>query len=250
MNPMNTVYAAIIVILFTMVFIIVYPQTCKKSQEGFATSLTNISSCPSPTKSMIDKNGITICCDGGTTGHECDGKIVCAISLNHNNIPMCSTMLTEKYNKKGKEICPNSMPNYYVTSTSPGNEMCTSSPLNRTLDGPLNTGDPTCSIGDYYKDSFDQNSCVVQRLFDATMCPTNPTPCTKTKISHGTDKPVLIQVSFVDSDGISRTCSDDTSLHNYYVGINKVLNKNNINLCSIAKKVYVDKTMNINETVN
>jgi len=225
-------------------------RSCKYSEEGFSTGLTSISLCPYPTKSMIDKNGITICCDGDTTGHQCDGKVVCAISLNHNNIPMCSKMLIDKYAKKGKEVCPNSMPNYYVTSTSPGNEMCTSSPLNQTLDGPLNTGEPTCSIGDYFKDSFDPNSCVVQKLFDAAMCPTNPTPCTKTKVSHGKDTPVLIQVSFLDSDGISRTCSDDISLRNYYVGINKVLTKNNINLCSIAKKVYVDKSMNISETVN
>jgi hypothetical protein len=51
----------------------------------------SIRSCPTGTKSFIDKQGNINCCAGSLSGTTCDGKVTCTFG-NSTTIPQCSTI--------------------------------------------------------------------------------------------------------------------------------------------------------------
>jgi hypothetical protein len=252
MNPLFTLLAAAFAILLTIFVIASTPKTCATS-EGFDIIVENtVLMCPYNTTTFMNSKDTTVCCDGTVTGKRCAGKVVCAISTNKENIPLCNDYLKDLYIKEGKDKCPLSMPNYYF-KTDPGtgnnkNEFCTDSTLNNSLTGPISTEAKTCAFNNYEFDIRNPHSCIVQKMYDAAMCPHGT--CQKRAINLQPNKAVVIQINYIDKEGNPRSCMEDTSLKNYYNDIKKPLVANNINLCSISKQVYIDNSMPVSQTSN
>ena len=243
MNPYNTIVAALAAIIATILFIRFYPKP--KCTEKFEDVVSNILTCPPPTTAFTNKDGKTLCCQGTVNNRTCTGKIKCAISTNSDGIPLCNAIVAIEYNAQAIIKCPTSMP-YYFVQGNPGKEYCTSSKMNSTNTSPLDTKAPMCSFENYKFDTRNPKSCEVQRMYDAAMCPKEP--CSKQKINLMPNTAVVIQVSYTDNESVPRTCNDDKSMENYYQDINKEFSQNNINLCSVSKKVFVDGTMKISDT--
>ena len=247
MNPYNTIVAALAAIILTIAFIRFFPKPCDSEIEHFEDVVPNVVSCPPSSTAFTNNDGTTLCCDGDVNNRTCKGKIKCAISTNKEGIPLCNIILNKEYNAKAVMKCPKSMPYYFVQGT-PGKEYCTSSKLNSSVTGPIDKNASICSFENYKFDIRNPKSCEVQRMYDIAMCPKEP--CTKQKMNILPNTAVVIQVSYTDNEGIPRTCNDDKSMENYYEDIKKDLSQNNINLCSVSKKVFIDGTMKISETSN
>lgn len=85
-------FVTTIIAFFLAVFILhVFPNsnTCSRINEGFKSSISTISSCPSNSKSYYDKKGNLNCCSGEVNGDACTGTIVCTFNSSLSNIPFC-----------------------------------------------------------------------------------------------------------------------------------------------------------------
>jgi len=251
MNPYNTLGAAFAAVILAMLFLIYYPKSCQtECFEDMPKINEDIMTCPEPSSIFTNSNGTSACCDGNIYRSQCKGKIVCALSENNEGIELCNKYIKVNSQKEGKNKCPKSMPNYFTTG-NPGEirkEFCTSSKMNTSYTAPIDENPRMCSFMNYDFDIRNTNSCEVQRLYDNCMCPNKPKSCEKKATQLQPNSPVVIQVSYVDREGNPRTCMEDESMRRYYNSIKKELAENNINLCSVSKKVYIDNSMQIANT--
>jgi len=251
MNPILTLGAAFAAVILAMLFLIYYPKSCEvECFEDMNPVKDNIMTCPPSSSTFTNSNGITACCSGNIYKSQCKGKVICSLSANNDGIDLCNEYTKKSYEKQGQNKCPKSMPNYF-TIGNPGEvrkEYCTSSKMNSSYTGPVDPKADMCSFTNYDLDIKNPNSCEVQRLYDNCMCPNDPKPCDKKAVQLQTNSPIVIQVSYVDKEGNPRTCMEDESMRRYYNSIKKELAENNINLCSVSKKVYINNSMEIGKT--
>ena len=219
----------------------------RENIEGFSSQLPNISMCPSQSRSFVGKNGDDLCCDGNPAGTSCEGKIICTLSsTSGKDHPSCAEYLEEYYRKKGREVCIRSLPNYYEDVNGKG--FCTNSRLNLELNGPTNKNADKCSVGD--RNMTNPESCDVKRALERMPCPSRN--CKKIALEEGRGLPVIFQATFRDSSNITRSCYDTNSVQNFWHTIfgeewkSKTSHINpdrNIIFCEVAKKYYVDKSI-------
>jgi len=226
----------------------------KNTKEGFTNnttltpqSLPNITMCPAPTKSFVQKNGDTLCCDGNPAGTECEGTTVCTLSsTTSKNMPSCATYLMDLYIKRGAQLCPKTIPNYYINNS--GKALCTVSKLNNELNGPNDLSADKCTIS--AGKMKDPDSCEVKVALDKMPCPSRG--CKKVANSFGANHPVVLSANFKDSMNIMHNCYDTNSAIGYLRSIfgeewkSKLSHINidrNIMFCNVAKKYFIDKTL-------
>uniref|UniRef100_A0A6C0IBX7 Uncharacterized protein n=1 Tax=viral metagenome TaxID=1070528 RepID=A0A6C0IBX7_9ZZZZ len=218
-------------------------------KEGFTTAngtVNNISMCPLSSKSYIDKTGDTLCCDGNVNGIECEGKTICTMSsLNSKDYEACSTYLASYYARKGKELCPSHLSSYYENK---GVSFCTNGSLAPTMDAPMSHTQRKCKVAGGYTDA---TSCEIELELEKFVCPSPQ--CQKTALPGN---PVLLSASFKDLMGIYHSCYEDKSIFRYLAAIfgpdwkakSSWLNPDrNVIFCSIAKKYFIDKTLQKNQ---
>lgn len=248
------------ILIFTAAIVVIYlywnsavdisqsSEKPSKTKEGFtATELSNISMCPLQTKAYVAKNGDNLCCEGNPNGTDCEGKVACTLSsMNSKEYPSCYKYLSDYYARKSRDVCPRSYPNYYEDDKGRG--FCTSSPLNAQLSaGP---SAPRCSVGG--KGLLDPESCEVRLALDKMQCPS--AGCSKSAFAPRNDKayPVILQANFTDSMRITRNCYDKNSVINFWRSIfgeewksrTSFINPDrNIMFCDVAKKYFIDKTL-------
>lgn len=230
----------------------------RKGEEGFADlggsgsgsgnsqPTQNISMCPGISKSFVGKNGDNLCCEGNPAGTECEGKVICTLSsTNSKTNPSCAAYLFELYRKKGVEFCPKSIPNYFIDAK--GRAFCTASRINNQLNGPQEASALKCSIGG--KGMSDPESCEVRLALDKMPCPSPG--CKKSAFSYRGGGTVILYVNFSDAAQIQHMCYDRASVIRGWrdtfgeewkskVSINP---DRNIMFCDVAKKYYIDKTI-------
>ena len=217
------------------------------SGSGNSQPTQNISMCPGISKSFVGKNGDNLCCEGNAAGTECEGKVICTLSsTNSKTNPSCAAYLSELYRKKGVEFCPKNIPNYFIDAK--GRAFCTASRINNQLNAPQQPTALKCSIGG--KGMGDSESCEVQLALDKMPCPSPG--CQKGALRSQPGKPVLLYANFNDAAGIQHICYDTASVIRRWRNIfgeewkSKVSHINpdrNIMFCDVAKKYYIDKTI-------
>ncbi len=168
-------------------------------KEGFAGTMgiddLLITTCPVSTKSYIDKNGLSLCCQGEVAGTRCDGRIVCSLSEGGAGLPTCGTWYKAYLDEKGRGKCPPSMPHYYESrdGTTKG---CASSPgLNNEGTAPRTPTTKKCILYSNVKEEDSKlDSCKNVAMLERTTCfPTSrPQGATKSlEKSPGTLPPVV-----------------------------------------------------------
>lgn len=248
----NLSICALLVGLVIIVMIRLYYQAV--TEEAFQASpppsQQQLTFCPLKTNPFTNSAGDTVCCDGTVKGNACQGSSVCALS-NRSTMPSCTQMLQDYYNIQSGKMCPASMPNYYENEQGVA-VGCTASALDATMTRPLVTTQPGCTIYANQSDNLaNQGSCYNQSALAAAQC--FGIDCTKTLSLQPNVGLALVTLEFGDTEGHRHTCyTADT----YSAYLNKTkpnwqktfdLSKS-IKICDVAKAVFVDRTMNVNET--
>jgi len=209
--------------------------------------IQNISMCPGISKSYVGKNGDSLCCEGNPAGTDCEGKIICTLSsTNSKEHQSCAAYLVDLYRKKGIEFCPRSMPNYFLDPR--GKAFCTTSQINNQLNGPQDASALKCNIGE--NGMSDPQSCEVRLALDKMPCPSPG--CQKDAFLPYRGKSVILYANFRDSGQIQHFCYDTNSLISFWRSIfgeewkSRISHINpdrNIMFCDVAKRYFVDKTI-------
>lgn len=219
----------------------------KHMVEGFTSETDDISltTCPANTKSFVDEEGNTVCCEGDLENGKCLGKIACSIGV--SKYPTCGRYYAAILEEKGRDRCPVSMPTYFEDMKS-GVRGCVQGKRKQDGSAPL-PGMKFCRLyTSKQDDEIKADSCSNQSLLDKTICP-NFSPSTQKRIL-GYVPSAIIQC--VASDKICMT--DETydrymrkSDPNWKTNFIRQDPASKLQVCSVAKRYYVDKTLSFDD---
>jgi hypothetical protein len=239
----------VLLISITVILVVLYLKdnmNPQKTEEKFQNFY--LSACPSGYKSFYDNNGNTVCCDGEIIANKCLSDNQCTLNGGGTpDLPNCTELILKMYEKKSKEYCMPSLPNYFEDK-SKNIKGCMSGPLNDTMTGPQKWDQAKCMI----YPSFEQNnnsidSCTNQKLLDSAQCFGNN--CTKDLNQPVPNAPPLVVIGFTDSMGMHRLASTRQSIENFFNVVNPDWRNQgfdintNIGVAEVAKAFYIDKTM-------
>jgi len=236
-----------IIILFLIVYYV--NQSAESNTVEHFDQNHYLESCPSGYKSFYDHSGDIICCDGEIVANKCISERRCALNgKGSTDMPNCISFLTEEYKEHGKKQCPSTMTSYFEDR---GKKIkgCTNGLLNATMTGPLATTQAKCMI----YDSWDKNmnsldSCLNQKELNEFDC-SAASSCSKSLNQTSTNKPVLIKVTFSDTNGASYTGTTRKSLERSLNVTNPRWKEQgidlsrNIQVAEVLYAVYILKTM-------
>lgn len=204
-----------------------------------------LQACPSGTSSY-DEKGDIYCCEGDIVNERCNGRIVCSVSLDKENLPSCVNLLRKELREKGAKFCPPTLP-FYFEDKQTKISGCTDK--KRTADGkkPLEENQPKCILYGSASDTLNKlNSCENIKERDLYKCPegkkailTNPRP----------NRPVLVQCDFTTNVTPQPiTCYSDTSLLNHLKEVSPgwrgTLDREaKLKFCSTAKAYYINRSI-------
>jgi hypothetical protein len=203
-------------------------------------------------KPFHDKNGNQVCCDGKVVGNRCIGTPRCG-QTTRAGLPTCTQMLKDYYATKAKDVCPPSMPNYYEgqDGTHAG---CTDGSLTPDMTAPNLPSQKTCTVYATPQDNAAKaDSCQNQRQLEQTPC--FGQACKKSLSVQSDATVALVQVEFTGADGHRHMCYTTDSYTQYldrtqpgWQSKGTFDPKKSLKLCAVAKKVYVDRTMDEKDT--
>lgn len=243
-----------IIIGIAILFLVwlIYRDSCKEEHFENPTSTGSVTFCPKGTTSYFDKSGDTLCCQGSVQANSCIGKPVCAMTSSHSTLPTCAAFMKTYLDEQAKTKCPSSMKNYFE---NPEKQMsgCTDSQLNDTMTGPRIPSASTCFI--YEDDAMNmksKDSCRNQkRLADAECFGTD---CQKSLTFQSASNSNLVSIEFTGLDGHRHTCFTKDSYLDYLTQSQPNWQskgtfdpEKNLAICDVAKKVYVDRTMDVKD---
>lgn len=239
----------VLLISIIVILLILYYKDSRNSniiQEDFENFY--LSACPSGYKSFYDNNGNTVCCDGQIIANRCLSDNQCTLNGKGTpDLPNCTELLSKLYEKRSKEYCSLSMPNYFEDRAK-NVKGCTSGPLNATMNGPKKWEQPKCLIYNSLEENIkSKDSCQNQKLLDSAQCFGNN--CTKELVQPLPNVAPLVAIGFTDSSGMHRVAYTKESMENFLNATNPnwknqgIDLSKNINVASVAKAFYVDKTI-------
>ena len=251
------------IILVTLVLVgfasqayLLYTESKDESNtEGFSDLDIALTSCPAETVSYVDMNGMSLCCKTPLVNGTCpSGQLACTLS-GGSSIPTCSAYLAAMLEEKGKERCPPSRPNYYENGLVRG---CTAGLRNAGGTAPRNPADPTCVLYTHEDDDLAKlDSCTNLRLLEKTKC-FDGIKATPTLQQTGAGI-ALVNCSYTDpSTHMPASCFSDESMYRFstYLVSKGWWPKDwkplwspysKVQWCSKHRKVYIDKSMKIED---
>ncbi len=145
-------WIGLLLILSVLVYFSVYGYKVYESfqpsvKEGFTMGVDElrITTCPAKTNYYVDKNGISLCCDGDVKGTRCEGRIACAISEGGGQLPTCGQWYKAYLDQKGQGRCPPSMPHYFESKDG-RTKGCAAQGLNDEGTGPRSLTTAKCIL--------------------------------------------------------------------------------------------------------
>jgi hypothetical protein len=232
-------------------------------KEGFqspsVTSELQITTCPADSKSYIDNDGRTVCCQGTVENGKCVGRPICTLSEVGKDLPSCNTWYTALLTERGRDRCPTSMPNYFE-----GGKMgrgCTQGKRNKDGTGPDIASAKFCKLYTTERDELlKEDSCTNQKMLEEAVC---PVPNAKKKLTKWHPNiPQQVQCDYVNpANGLPSWCSEDNStfIQHQYAAKNGVIASNwqenypsyfKISWCRLRKMVDIDKTISYDDLKN
>lgn len=217
MTPQAALTILIVFIVSIIVFMTYQTLYNPPISEGFESETkTELTFCPLKTKELHDKEGNTICCENSDY---ISTQTCCIRSAGATGYKSCRAMLEEDYTYISKQVCPDSMPNYYEDKE--GNKQCTAEQLSDSLTEPAvhNSSKPSCKI--YATDKENQEtptSCYNLKLLEEVDC--QGIDCVKQIVVRPHSTVPLVQLQFSDQDGNPHSCYTNTSYANYKSAMN------------------------------
>jgi hypothetical protein len=225
-------------------------------QSGSVTSDLQIRTCPADSKSFIDNNGRTVCCQGSVENGKCLGNLICTLSEAGKDLPTCNTWYSALLDERGRDRCPALLPRYFE-----GGKLgrgCTSGKRNKDGTGPDISSAKFCKLYTTEKDELlKEDSCTNQKMLEEVQC---PVPNAKKRFSRWHPNiPPEIYCDFVNpSNGLPISCAEDTTAYaqHQYAAKTGIIPSNwednyashhKINWCRIRKMVDMDKTVSFED---
>jgi hypothetical protein len=237
-----------VALVIVCIILLCLQSSNKDSSEGFANAPTpSIGFCPMGYKPFHDKNGNQVCCDGKVVGNKCLGKPRCG-QTTRAGLPTCTQMLKDYYATKSKDMCPPSMPNYFEGQDGT-NAGCTEGGLTTDMTAPNLPSQKTCKVYATPQDNAAKtDSCQNQRQLERTPC--FGKACHKSLSVQSDAGVALVQVEFTGADGHRHACYTTDSYTQFLDRTQPGWQtkgtfdpKKSLKICAVAKKVYVDRTM-------
>lgn len=245
--PLQTVLVAIFLLGISVLLTIILKDKTTKIESFVESRDTDIQlqACPSGTQSFT-QNGNTLCCDGDLQNGMCNGRTVCSLSNNSQQMPSCVTLLRKELRDKSNRFCPPTIQNYFENGKIRG---CTTG--SRTVDGKSLKQDgravKTCKVYELESDNLIKtDSCQNIKLQDKTVCPQGGKPAL---ISLRSTLPAVLSCTVrPDGDPYPRTCYDDMTFTRYLTETKQDWKTNmnfdeTLQFCSKARAYYIDKTL-------
>ena len=228
-------------------------------KEGFAASKMSV--CPdllaNETYGYHDgKVGTTLCCATALEKGKCTGKSVCTLGNGTDKIKGCADVTKDLYINFSQHLCPSKLPNLYFnrSTLSLG---CTDGAVDANFKAPVSKTSKICKyylkkgVKDLNGDALDMeanaskpDACGPMVELDRMTKDCMGSDCQPFSRYNPTSKTNLIGIDFTDSAGDRHTCYSTDSYRNFMNNTKATAPlQGNINICDIAKKVYVDKTV-------
>jgi hypothetical protein len=147
-------------------------------QEGFqnptyTTRNLEINTCPLDTTEIQTSKGSTDCCRGDMVDGKCNGTTFCTKSPAYPGVPLCVDAWRQYFEKKGIDMCPPTMKNYYEEILKPnGRKGCSAGPITPNGEMPKDSTQKQCKI--YPTEDENRNkrdSCHIEKLRSKIQCP-------------------------------------------------------------------------------
>ena len=244
----------------------VYEAFTTKTTEGFVVSGDldiSINTCPAKLNDFND-NGVGICSEGELVEGVCQ-KRVCTKGETGTDLPTCSEWLAADLDNKGRDRCPVSLPKYYETGTDGNAVKGCAMKRNRSGTGPL----PNVKFCRFYPTQAEANknadSCENQLLLEKTQCPFGTKKLVWEKFDKngkpiGELRPYVMCDFTVPGSGIKKNCAVPDTYRNmqldYKAKLDTNFNPDYINeittnwkdyFCPVAKRVYLDNTVQMQD---
>ena len=234
--------------------------------EGFATNASNpylnITTCPAASKMYINKQGLSVCCDGAVNSDSCAGETICTLSESSSNMPTCTAWYEAYLKARGSGKCPSTMPNYYESANGQS-KGCTSGYLNKDATAPHSNKDSFCNLYTAANDNYkDKNSCANQILLENTKCFSDANIQVTKALTLEFNAPPFVLCTYKGNMGTPSSCMDNDSV---LATVRHIFNNNpnwgwklndwigwvntsdywKLEFCSVAEKVKIKKTWGI-----
>jgi hypothetical protein len=196
--------------------------------EGFATNtytpmMLTINTCPPYANEIQTAKGNTDCCQGDMVDGKCNGTTFCTKSPAYPGVPACVDKWREYYTKKGKDVCPPTMPNYYEDILKPNaataDKGCSAGPISKDGIRLTDAKAPQCRI--YPTEALNQtkpDSCSLERQRLKIQCPVvngkSPAPIARVNKERNTFELFYCQYPFEAE--IPDRCLDKITAQQYF----------------------------------
>jgi hypothetical protein len=172
---MQTVGILIGIVLISIVYLLMRKPS---KEEGFqnpqyTTKSLEINMCPTFATEIQTAKGNTDCCQGDMVDGKCNGKTFCTKSPAYPGVSNCVDAWRKHFEKKGVELCPATMRNYYEDVSNPrGVKGCSAGPISKDGKQPTNRSMKQCRI--YASEADNRNkrdSCFLEKERIKVQCP-------------------------------------------------------------------------------
>lgn len=142
-------------------------------QAGYTVRSLEINVCPLGANEIQTARGYTDCCRGDLLDGKCNGTTFCTKSPAYEKIPSCQDAWRKYYDRKGKQMCPRTIPNYYEDVLNPNAiKGCSVSPIQRDGKQPTNGSLRKCRIYATQTDNQTKaDSCYLEKERLKIRCP-------------------------------------------------------------------------------
>lgn len=167
-----------------------------EAKEGFQTSTytvrdLEINTCPIYAPEIQTAKGNTDCCSGDLIDGKCNGSTFCTKSPAYAGVKACTEAWREYFEKKGMDLCPGTMRNYYEDVTKADSvKGCSAGPIREDGVAPTDPGQPQCKI---YASETDnktkRDSCYLEKRRSQIQCPVvdGQSPAAELQVNRNTN---------------------------------------------------------------
>jgi len=243
--------------------------------EGFATNASNpylnITTCPAGSKMYINKQGLSVCCDGAVNSDSCAGETICTLSESSSNMPTCTAWYEAYLKARGSGKCPATMPNYYESADG-ASKGCTSGYLNKDATAPHSSKDSFCILYDTKQLNYGKvNSCANTIMLENAVCFPGSSIQVDKALSETMNGllPAMISCKYGDIATLTAgTCHTDDSIVRFMDGLFSLIQQytgyvitldswksaskgwepyDKLNFCSVTQKYKINKSVRFSD---
>lgn len=186
--------------------------------KAYSTEDLEINTCPTYASEIQTARGSTDCCQGDLIDGKCNGSTFCTKSPAYEDIPTCMEAWRTYFTKKGQDLCPPTMRNYYEDVTDPTKlKGCSESGISPDGKQPTDGTKKKCKIYPAESDNRSKiDSCYTEKRRAQIQCPVvnSQSPEAIVYEDKGTKK-LLFRCDYPYELGMPSFCFEKTAFYDY-----------------------------------